>query len=144
MKFVLIHKKYKEYFFSVILKLISAIFLWQLFSESWWTQSEQDKNDHFGRGCRWFHLYFIGMSKVKMYIRNVSQWVSDCCLTPTQQYKEGGIIFMKIQVKKIEIVLDKKNNVLFSIFSHQLEVLLDDNTTTRRNRARKYISHVIT
>ena len=68
----------------------------------------------------------------------------DCCLTPTQQYKEGGIIFMKIQVKKIEIVLDKKKNVLFSIFSHQLEVLLDDNTTTRRNRARKYISHVIT
>ena len=42
--------------------------------------------------------------------------MSDCCLTPTQQYKKGGIIFMKIQVKKIEIVLDKKKIMFRFLF----------------------------
>ena len=38
--------------FSVIY-LISDIFLWKLLSESFWTRSEQVKNDHFERGCSW-------------------------------------------------------------------------------------------
>ena len=32
------------------------------FFESCWTQSEQVKNDHCERRCRWFHLFFIDFS----------------------------------------------------------------------------------
>lgn len=29
-------------------------------------------------------------------------------------------------------------------FSHRLQVEFDDNTTTRRNKSRQYITHVVT
>jgi hypothetical protein len=44
-------------FFSYL--TVSAIFFWKLFSKSCWTWSEQVKNDHFQRGCRWFQLFYF-------------------------------------------------------------------------------------
>ena len=45
-------------FFQLFNWLISAIFLWKMFSESCWTRSEQVKNDHLESRCRWFSAIF--------------------------------------------------------------------------------------
>ena len=53
-----------DFFFNYFL-LISVIFLWKLFSKSFWTRSEQVINDGqniLKGGCRWLQLFSIDFS----------------------------------------------------------------------------------
>ncbi|XP_052104496.1 IQCJ-SCHIP1 readthrough transcript protein-like [Mytilus californianus] len=52
--------------------------------------------------------------------------------------------FSQQEQERFEKIMRQTEEGELLVENHQLEVLLDDNTTTRRNRARKYISHVIT
>ncbi|VDI41779.1 Hypothetical predicted protein [Mytilus galloprovincialis] len=52
--------------------------------------------------------------------------------------------FSQQEQERFEKIMQQTEEGELLVENHQLEVLLDDNTTTRRNRARKYISHVIT
>ncbi|CAC5421582.1 unnamed protein product [Mytilus coruscus] len=52
--------------------------------------------------------------------------------------------FSQQEQERFERIMQQTEEGELLVENHQLEVLLDDNTTTRRNRARKYISQVIT
>ena len=47
-----------------------------MFSESCWTQSEQVKNNHFERGCRWFQQFPIDF-QLYYFLTRVIQYTND-------------------------------------------------------------------
>ncbi|OWF49095.1 J domain-containing protein DDB_G0295729-like isoform X2 [Mizuhopecten yessoensis] len=52
--------------------------------------------------------------------------------------------YAKEEQARLEKMLAQYEEGELLVENHKLEVLLDDNTTTRRNRSRNYLSHVIT
>jgi hypothetical protein len=51
-----------DFFLSYLRNWFQSVFLWKCISIICWTCSEEVKNGHIERGCRWFQLFFIDFS----------------------------------------------------------------------------------